>query len=59
MSIYTKIRNLREQRGLKQQNMADLLNINQATYNKIENAQLRVKADVLIKIAEILEVSFR
>ncbi len=57
MSINSRIRTFREAKGLKQQRMADLLNISQTTYNKIENEQTKIKIDILIKIAEILEVT--
>ncbi len=58
MSINSRIRTFREAKGLKQQRMADLLNISQTTYNKIENEQTKIKIDILIKIAEILEVTW-
>jgi transcriptional regulator with XRE-family HTH domain len=57
MSIHTRIRKLREAKGLKQQTMADLLDMSQAAYNKIENAQTSIKVDILVKIAEILQIS--
>jgi DNA-binding XRE family transcriptional regulator len=50
---------LREKRiriGYSQEFMAYCLNINQATYQKIESGKLKLKADCLIKVSIILGI---
>ncbi len=54
MAIHHKIRQIREEKGIKQQSIADFLNIAQGSYAKIENGQQQIKADVLKQIADFL-----
>lgn len=53
----TKIRMLRELRGLSQENIAAQLGIAQNTYSKIENNQTKLSTEMLEKIATELGVS--
>lgn len=58
MPLYgEKIRLIREVRGFSQENIAARLGMAQNTYSKIENNQTKLTADMLGKIAEVLEVS--
>jgi len=54
--IYTRIRKSRTEKGYSQQFVADLLNISQNAYCKIENGQTRLLVSTLLAITEILEV---
>lgn len=55
--IYTRIRNLREDNDLTQQNIADELNINRRTYAAYENGVNSMTPETLIKIAKFYNVS--
>lgn len=49
--MYTRIRELREDKDLKQQEIADYLKIDQSNYSKIELGKQYLKDDILIKLA--------
>ncbi|APY12859.1 hypothetical protein BWZ22_13375 [Seonamhaeicola sp. S2-3] len=49
-----KLRTLRLQKGLSQENIAFELGISQKAYSKIENGESSLSHDKMIKIAEIL-----
>lgn len=49
------IRKMRESKGFSQDYMAQVLNISQASYARIENEDTKITVDRLYKIAEILE----
>ena len=51
------IRKAREKKGYSQEYMADKLDINQATYARLENEETKITLDRLYKISEILEVN--
>jgi transcriptional regulator with XRE-family HTH domain len=53
-SIGTKIRKVREMRGLSQEALAHELGINQSTYGKLEKEAENMSIGRLVKIAEIL-----
>lgn len=53
----TKIRMIRELRGISQENIAHELGIAQNTYSKIESNQTKLTTEMLAKIADVLEVS--
>ncbi len=52
-----KIRMVRELRGLSQENVAMRLGIAQNTYSGYENNQIKISAEMLEKVADVLEVS--
>ncbi len=56
MKIGNNLRKIRTERGLKQENMADLLGLSQSGYNKIERNLHDVNQDKLEFFAEKLEV---
>lgn len=56
MEIGTKIRKLRELKGLSQENMAYELDMSIAGYGKIERNEVSVNYDKLLKISEALNV---
>lgn len=55
--MYKRIRDLREDKDLTQQKMAEFLNISQTTYSRYENGNLDVPSVVLIKLAGFHKVS--
>ena len=55
--IYENIRNLREDRDLKQKEIAAMLNISQNTYSQYETGVIELTASTLIKLADFYGVS--
>ena len=55
--MYQKIRDLREDRDLKQREIAAYLNCSQRTYSNYELGQRDIPTDVLIKLADYYDVS--
>ena len=55
--IYENIRNLREDRDLKQKEIAAMLNISQNTYYQYETGVIELTASTLIKLADFYGVS--
>ena len=51
------IRKIRESKGFSQEYMANILDISQASYARLENEDTKVTVDRLYKIAEVLETS--
>ncbi len=49
------IKKHREFKGLRQQDLADKLNMNVRSYQKLENGETRLDLERLTKIAEVLE----
>lgn len=49
------IRKIRESKGFSQDYVANVLNISQASYARLENEDTKVTVDRLYKIAEILD----
>ena len=54
---FKNLRSLREDRDIKQRQMAEFLNISQNTYSQYENGVISLTAEVLIKIADFYDVS--
>jgi len=52
-----RLRNLRKEKGLKQLDIANILNIQRTTYVKYETSDIQPPNDILVKIAEIFDVS--
>jgi len=55
--MYERIRNLREDRDLTQQDMATILSISQATYSRYEAGALDIPSISLIKLADFHKTS--
>ena len=55
--MYQRIRNLREDRDLTQQDLADHLNCTQACYSHYESGKRDVPAEVLSRLADFYGVS--
>lgn len=57
LSAPDKIREIRQQKDLSQEEMAEKMGILQGTYNKIECGKIKLKFDDALKICQILGVS--
>lgn len=55
--MYQRIRDLREDRDLKQRHLAELLNCSQQVYSNYELGQRDIPTDVLIQLADFYHVS--
>jgi transcriptional regulator with XRE-family HTH domain len=55
--MYEQIRNLREDKDLTQKDIADLLNITQATYSRYESGVLDIPSISLIELANFHKTS--
>ncbi len=55
--MYAHIKELREDKDLRQQDIADILNITQQQYSKIEKGISDIKTDQLIKLSLFYNVS--
>jgi transcriptional regulator with XRE-family HTH domain len=55
MKFIERIKQLREERQLPQRKLATTLDIDTATYCKIEKGERRVKAEQVVIIADLLE----
>lgn len=58
MSLETKLRRLREQKGWSQMDVAHQLDVSQSAYNKWEAGQAKPTLPHLQKLAEIFEIDF-
>jgi transcriptional regulator with XRE-family HTH domain len=56
MTICDKIRKIRVDNGLSQQNVADEIKVKHSTYNKIENGKAQLKYDTLVSIASVYKI---
>lgn len=54
---YVRIRNLREDFDMTQQEMADLLFINRRTYSSYENGVRSIPTEILSQIADLFHTS--
>ena len=55
--MYKRIRDLREDHDLKQQDIADYLQCTQVCYSHYENGRRDIPTDILIKLADYYNVS--
>lgn len=55
--VFENIRNLREDRDKKQQEVADYLHIKQTTYSKYELGKINIPIEIFIKLADYYNVS--
>ena len=55
--VYSRIRDLRENRDLKQQDLADYLNCSQVCYSRYENGQRDIPFETISKIVDFYNVS--
>jgi len=55
--MYPRLRNLREDRDLTQEQIAKILNISQTTYSRYESGALDIPSQSLIKLAKFYKTS--
>ena len=55
--MYQRIRDLREDRDLKQKHLAEVLNCSQQVYSNYELGQRDIPTDVLIRLSHFYQVS--
>lgn len=55
--MYERIRNLREDKDLSQEDIAKILNISQPTYSRYESGILDIPSTALIKLSKFYETS--
>ena len=55
--MYRRVRDLREDRDLKQRQLAEYLNCSQQVYSNYELGQRDIPTDVLIRLSEFYNVS--
>lgn len=55
--IYRRIRDLREDKDLTQQELADILNTTQRTYSRYENDERAIPIEILSKLADYYQTS--
>ncbi len=55
--LYHRIRDLREDADLSQQQLAELLNVNQTTYSRYERGVLDIPCESLIALAKFYHTS--
>lgn len=55
--MYRRIRELREDRDLTQEKVAQILHVSQSNYSRYENGYLDVPSGVLIALAQYYEVT--
>ena len=52
-----RLKDLREDRDIKQKDIAEYLHIKQNTYSQYENGQRQLPIDILVKLANFYKVS--
>ena len=52
-----RLRELREKQNIKQEEMAQILNVKQTTYSKYELGKINVPLETLIKLADLYQTS--
>ena len=55
--IFKNLRGIREDRDLKQKDIAKYLNVSQNTYSQYETGVISLTAEILIKLSEYYKVS--
>lgn len=55
--MYHRIRDLREDKDLNQEQLASILSVNQATYSRYESGNLEIPLQSLIKLADFYSTS--
>ena len=54
---FKNLRGIREDRDIKQKDIAKVLNVSQNTYSQYENGVISLTAEVLIKLSDYYDVS--
>ena len=59
LKLGEKIRQVREQRGYSQEQLAHIMDINRSTISKIENGKFSITVDYLVRFSLILDYEFK
>lgn len=59
LKIGDDIRNIREKKGLSQDELAEIMNVNRSTISKIENGKFSFSIDYLSKFSWFLDFEFQ
>ena len=54
---FERIKNLREDKDIKQRELAEYLNVSQNTYSQYENGVISLNAETLVKLAKFYDTS--
>jgi len=57
--IGNRIRQVREERGYSQEQLADMMDINRSTISKIENGKFSITVDYLVRFSIFLDYEFK
>jgi len=57
MSIGENIKQIRQQKGVKQQEIADLVGMHRSNYSKIENGQRELSINALSKVSKLFNIT--
>lgn len=55
--VFRNLKSIREDKDIKQKDIAKILNVSQNTYSQYETGVIALTAEVLIKLAEFYDVS--
>lgn len=55
--MYIRIREIREEKGLTQQQVSDYLMCDQSLYSKYERGEREVPLEIMVKLAKLFETS--
>lgn len=59
LKLGDRIRQVREQRGYSQEQLAEKMNVNRSTISKIENGKFSITVDYLVRFSIFLEYEFK
>lgn len=59
LKLGDKIRQVREQKGYSQEQLAEMMDINRSTISKIENAKFSITVDYLVRFSIFLDYEFK
>lgn len=58
-NLGTKIRQVREQRGYSQEQLANMIGVTPSTISKIENGKFSITVDYLVRFSIFLDYEFK
>lgn len=59
LKLGDKIRQVREQKGYSQEQLAEMMDVNRSTISKIENAKFSITVDYLVRFSIFLDYEFK
>lgn len=59
LKLGDKIRQVREQKGYSQEQLAEMMDINRSTISKIENGKFSITVDYLVRFSIFLDYEFK